>query len=265
MSKEQLSIIGIFTILFAVLYFGFDTKPSEFELLEKSRALNMSSTDISILRKEAFDEIGKSERGRIELLMAQLNNAIDTVDRIETLKSLSGAWFEFGRYAIAGHYAELVAEINESDETWGITGTTYAFGIGKSITDKENKFCFEGAINAFDNAISLNPSVIRHQVNKAITFIEHPLPDNPMKGIQLLLDLNNNEPDNVLVLNQLAKFGIQTNQLEKAETRLKKALTLHPENAESNCLMADLLERRNEKSAAKVYRDKCLQLTNEDN
>lgn len=262
MNSTQKSTIGFFLILFAVLYFGFDTKPSDHKLIEKSRALKMSSTDVSILKREAADKLSNAQISRIEILNAQLKSATDTLDKVSFMKELSGAWYEFGHPAIAGSYAEEIATIEDTDDAWGITATTYAIGIGSSDSEKERKFCKEKAMAAFDMAISLDSDEIRHQINKAVTLADHPDEDNPMKGILQLLDLNKRYPDNVSVINQLAKLGMETNQLDKALERLEKALQLEPNNLTSNCLMADLLTRRNESAIAEEYINKCKSLSN---
>jgi len=260
MNKNQKATIGIFLALFAVLYFGFDTKPSGHGQIEKSRALKMSTTDVSILKREAFGKLTGVEQGKIELLRAQLVNAQDSIQKLSFLKELSGAWYEFGFASIAGDFAEQVAEITNSDESWGIAATTYFRGIGDSQSDKEKKFCKERAMNAFDIAISLNSDRIIHQVNKAVTLAEHPDEDNPMKGILQLLDLNKKYPDNVSVLNQLARLGLKTNQIDKALERLKKALSLQPENLTSNCLMAEVLSKSNKSAEAEEYKIRCQNL-----
>lgn len=258
MTKAQISTIGIFTLLFAILYFGFSTKPSDHKLIEKSRALKMSTTDVSILKREAVQQLNNVQQGRIDLLNAQLNNATDSLDRIKFLKDLSGAWYEFGFSSIAGTYAEEIAEQEGTDVAWGIAATTYAIGIGKAISEKDSKYCKERAMAAFDMAISLEEGdAVVHKLNKAVTLADHPDEDNPMKGILQLLDLNKQHPDNVPVLNQLAKLGMRTNQLDKALDRLTRALNLDSENVLSNCLMADLLSKRNESAKAEEYINKC--------
>lgn len=262
MTKIQKVTIGTFLALFAVLYFGLDTKPSGHSEIEKSRALKMTTTDVSILKREAFGKLTDVQKGKVELLQAQLANVQDSIQNISFLKELSGAWYEFGFLSIAGDYAEQVADIENTDEAWGIAATTYSIGIGKSQSEKEGQFCKEKAMNAFDVAISLDDNRVIHQVNKAVTLAEHPDSDNPMKGILQLLDLNKRFPDNVSVLNQLARLGLKTNQIDKARERLKKALSLQPENLTANCLMAEVLSRSNESAEAEKYKIRCQNLMN---
>jgi len=89
-----------------------------------------------------------------------------------------------------------------------------------------------------------------------LIYVDHP-DQNPMQGIQMLLKLNENYPENVQVLNQLARLGIRTNQFEKAIQRLQKALTLEPNNNTSICLIAQAYERSGQTALAKEFQDKC--------
>ena len=78
-----------------------------------------------------------------------------------------------------------------------------------------------------------------------------------MKGIQILLKLNKNYPENVPVMNNLAKFALQTNQLDRAQVRLQKAAELDPNNRMTNCLSMELYTKLGELSTAEQFRAKC--------
>ena len=78
-----------------------------------------------------------------------------------------------------------------------------------------------------------------------------------MQGIQMLLKMNKEEPENTSVLLTLARFGMQTNQFEKAEGRLLKVLTLEPENKTANCMMLDVLTKLGKVASAGPYQAKC--------
>jgi predicted Zn-dependent protease len=114
-----------------------------------------------------------------------------------------------------------------------------------------------GAVRCLENAISLNPGNLDHRINLAICYAELPPADNPMKGIQLLLELNRNNPESSAVLYHLARFGMRTGQYEKAEERLKSALALDPEQRRLHCLMAELQTQRNRPGEAAEYQAKC--------
>ncbi len=260
MTKSQIITIAGFSALFLILLFGFRTKPKELLEQERTRSLNLSATDISIIRDEAMQAVDGSTRSNIQILQSQLENNQDSIAEIEILKNLSSTWYNQDQYAMAGHYAEQIGQVTESAQAWGIAGTTYAIGIKRSTEDKQKLYCKEKALESLENAISLDPDNLDYQINRAVIFAEHPDSENPMRGIQILLKLNKNFPKNVPVINNLAKFALQTNQLDKASERLQSALALEPNNKTTVCLMAEAMSRQGQMAQAEEFRIKCEQL-----
>ena len=257
MTKFQILVVSSMILLFAGMYFGLNTKPKRQKAIEKSRAIEAESTDINALLNDAKSGLSNVESSQIAALELQLNQANTDSVRIEILKELSGNWYRLERVEIAGFYAENIAEIENNDEAWSIAGTTYAIGVQRTNEDKVKRFCFGRAVRAFENAISLNPSNTTHKVNLAVCYAENPLPENPMKGILMLTDLVEKEPDNVLVLTTLGRFAIQTGQFDKAIERLLKVLLLEPENNKANCLLSQAYQGKGNNTEAENFAKKC--------
>jgi len=260
MNKAQAITIASFVALLLILLFGFNTKPAKLLLQEKTRSLNQQFTDINIIKDQAMEQLSGDQRAQIQILQSKLDIADDSLKTNVALKELSGKWFAIENYALAGYYAEQIAEKSQNAAAWGIAGTTYAIGIKKSLEEKLQKYCREKSLLSLENAISLAPDNIEYQLNRSIVYIEHPEPDNPMKGVQLLLKLNKNFPENVPVINNLARFALQTNQLDKALVRLNTALELESDNKMTHCLLAQAYSNKGEEGLAEEFRIKCEQL-----
>ncbi len=257
MTKLQIVVVSSMILLFAGMYFGLDIKPKEQKAIEKSRAIEAESTDINALLEDAKSELSAEKSTLILSIETKLNKAQTDSAKVETLKEISGAWYRMDRIDIAGFYAQSVAEIENSDESWGIAGTTYTIGAQRAKEEKVKQFCFGRAIKAFENAISLNPSNTTHKVNLAVCYAENPLPDNPMKGILMLRDLNEKEPENVLILTTLGRFAIQTGQYDKAIERLRKAVEIEPKNIKANCLLSQAYRGTGDNEKADNYAKFC--------
>ena len=253
---QKLTIVGA-CVLLVTLFFGFSTKPDTLIQQEKVRALNSTSTNIDIIQRDVLKDLTGDQRASIQILEARIEEAQDTVERVESLKELSGTWFRYGEYALAGSAAEKVAEAIGDAQSWSIAGTTYARGISDQSVEKKTAYCKEKAIECLENAISIDPDNIDHKLNRGILFANYPEQTNPMKGIQILLKLNKNHPENVPVMNNLAKFALQTNQLDRAQVRLQKAAELDPNNRMTNCLSMELYTKLGELSKAEQFRAKC--------
>lgn len=257
MNKSQYFTIGGFVLLFAVLYFGFDTKPKEIKIAEKSRVNFIETTNIQNLLQEARENMRPDEMGVMDAMYMRVEAAETDSMKIQEFKNLSSSWYRQSYYGIAGYYAEEIAKILESEESWSIAGTTYAAGISKANSEKERKFCAERSREVLEKAVSINPDNVNHKINLAVTFAEMPVADNPMKGVMMLLDLNEKNPENVSVLYQLARFGLKTGQHDKATERLIKALSIEPNNQRLICLLADVYSASGNKSKSEEFRSRC--------
>ncbi len=243
MTKLQLIVVSAATVLLAVLYFGFDTIPKEHAEIEESRMMSATITDINALLKSAKADMTGDQSTRIQWMEQQLGAAQNDSSRIALLKDLSGAWYQAGHAAIAGHYAEEVAVLTEEEMAWSIAGTTYAAGLKGAKEEKIKQYCLEKMINAFESAISLNPENTTHKVNLALCYVDHPPQAQPMKGVLMLVDLSRKFPEDPLVLMHLGRLAIQTGQYEKAVVRLTKAVSVDPQNPKINCLLGKALEQ----------------------
>jgi tetratricopeptide (TPR) repeat protein len=245
-------LVSILAVL--AVYFLLPTKDQDQEAIEKSRVLNFESISIPVVLKEARSKLSDEDKVLFSDLEAHMG---DDSLQVEGFKTLSREWFDRGEFILAGHYAEKVAEVEESAEAWGIAGSTYALAMQRYEGQDEVDFTKKRALSSYDKAISLDPENVEYRVNKAVCYAEKPDSDDPMKGIMMLLDLDRNYPEQPSVLNTLAYYGLQTGQVEKAEGRLMKVLEIEPDNRRANCLMARLLRENGREAEAEPYSAKC--------
>ncbi|MCI5083462.1 MAG: hypothetical protein MRY78_17315 [Saprospiraceae bacterium] len=225
--------------------------------------MNAETTTIQNLLADAKKNLSPSESASVLGLEQELAEAQTDSTKVESWKKLSGRWYGLGHPSISGHYAQLVAEKENSERSWSIAGTTFTICIQRAEEEKVKTFCTDRAVQAFESAISINPENTTNRVNLALAYAENPPKNNPMQGIQLLLELNRENPDDVLVLTTLARLGLRTGQFEKAVGRLEKALTIEQNNVAANCLIAQAYEQLGRAAEAASYAQKCDELRNQ--
>ena len=245
-------------ILLAILLLGFDTKPSTQKAFEKSRSLNTREFDIQSLQSEGKKGLSKDEMNRIETLEAQIQFGSADSTSIRLLKEISGHWFRLGNPLLAGYYAKKVAEQEQDATSWSITGTTFISALNSEGIDERNKeIAKEQAIEAFENAISLEPDVIEHRINQALCYIEYPDAAQPMKGIQMLASLASTNPESALPPYHLARLALKTGQIGKAEERIGQALKIDSTNVKIACLARDIYRAANKPDKAEKWAGLC--------
>lgn len=257
MTRPQIALITGAGALVLLLFFGFDRVPSEQKLVEKSRALNFETADWTGILREAEDRIPQESLAYINTLRNVVENSPVDSQRISSLKQLSGAWFRLSEYTVAGFYAEQAAREENSEESWAIAGATYAYTLSSDADQEIKDVALRAAERSFENAISLNPDNVDHRINLAICYAEHPPAENPMKGIQSLLSLQREHPDNTSVLFHLARYGMQTGQYDRAIERLESALEINPSEQRVICLLEQAYRETGDLELSRKYGELC--------
>ncbi len=260
MNKLQYGVLAFGLILFTVLYFGFSNVPPQQAEINEARVINQEETDVNALRRLADKELSVDDLVEVHNIERKLQKDVAEEEKIALLKSLSGNWYKLKRYGLAGFYAQRIAETENTADAWSIAGTSYASGVISTKDKAEKSYCFNRAIKAFENASSLEPDNINHQVNLALCYVENPLENQPMKGISLLLDLLEKNPDSVPVLTNLGRLAIRTGQFDKAVERLAKAKSLEPKNANVTLLLSEAYNGLGKKEEALAYLEEYKQL-----
>lgn len=258
MKKQHFALLIFGALVFGLLYIVLDTKPKNQKLEEKSRALQMEATGIQNLLIEAKAGLSEEQRAVLDQLVEEVRSGEGDLGReMEAYKRLSGAWYEMGRGDIAGFYAEEVALRDSSAQAWAIAGTTYSLAVQSSDEEKIRVWASKRSRQAFENAISIDPDNVDHKINLALTYVDNPSGGAPMKGILMLRDMIDKNPDEVKVINQLARLALRTNQNAKAVSRLEHAITVEPNNKTTICLLAQAYQATQDKEKADLYSALC--------
>ena len=186
MNRQQILVVASALALFFILYFGCDVKSKEQQSVEVARTLEGAKLDMATVKKDAMKALKPAQATEIEVLIQKSESSKDP----SVLKQLSAAWHNAGHDEMAATYAEQVAEIEKTDEAWSIAGANYFLALQHTDDKSLHDFCANQAAKAFQNAASLNPTKLEYRINLALCYTESPPQDNPMKGILLLRELD---------------------------------------------------------------------------
>jgi len=257
LGRSHLLAIALFTALFMILYFGCDTKSVEHRKLEKSRIQNFELISIERLISESKPKLPGALSIEIQDYEKRLKLVETDTQKVNYLKSLASLWYKGEQPLISGYYAEQIAAAENTIDAWSIAGTTYAIAAKKGDDGNEKQHAIVKSRVAFENALSLDPENIDNKINLALSYVESPEQENPMKGILMLVDLNKKYPENIPVLMQLGRLSLETGQLEKAVERLTKVIELRPTLREAHCLIAEVLRQKGENALAEEAQRRC--------
>ncbi len=257
MNKSQYLAALVALLVFLGLYLGFDTTPADQKITERSRGIQLESTSFETLLEDARAHLTDEAAKRTLELEEQLAKASPGAEQIKALKQLSGWWYEQGQIPVSGAYAEQVAELAKTDTAWSVAGATFFQALIGQMDAKIRDYCGTHAVKAFESAISLNPYQVEHRVNLALVYAENPPPDEPMKAVLQLRELERQYPESPAVYNALGRLAIKTGQWERAVQRLEKAWSLDSDNPNTPCLLARAYEGAGQADKAAEFAARC--------
>lgn len=257
MQKPQYLTLLAAALLFVGLYLGFDTKPAGQKKIEQSREISGEATTLSTLLETAVASLTLAQREQWAALDATAQAASDDKQKAEAIKRISAWWYQAGNLPVAGGFAEQVAQLENTDAAWSVAGGTFFNALSADQDPIQRKYCADHAVKAFESAASLAPDQVEHRVNLALVYAENPPPDNPMKAVLMLRDLETKYPDAAPVYNALGRLAIKTNQWQRAIERLEKARSLDKTNLNTPCLLAKAYKGAGNTEKANEYARIC--------
>lgn len=257
----QVIVIALGIILFSVLYFGFDNKPSNRGEVDKTRALKAEgTTETDKIIEAAKAALTKDELIEITELEAALPLQLTDSLRAETYKELSREWNKLEEFAVGGVYAKKVAESLKTETAWSIAGTTFGIAMQKTQNPENRQFCIDEAVGAFQKALEINPNETQHKINLALIYVES---TQPMQGIMMLRELSKEEPENTSVLMALGQLSIRSGQYDKAVERYQQVVDIDPNNIKGYYALAQVYQSTGKTQQAINSYQKCLTLSND--
>jgi tetratricopeptide (TPR) repeat protein len=257
MQKVQYLALFSSFLLLLTMYIGCETKASNVKDIAKARTLVAENTTREVLEMYAKRNLESADLLLLENLNLDLERNGDLNKKAEIARKLSAKWYDLNHPAIAGAYAEMVAEWFPSAEAWSIAGTTFGRAIAQKDDVKIREFAAKHAVTAFENAVSLSPEDWTNKLNLALVLTDVPPQENPMKGVKMLLALNDSYPDNARILFHLGRLAIQTGQFEKAVERLEKSLELDASQPQIYCLLERAYRETEKSDLAAKASDQC--------
>lgn len=220
MSKGQYVLLASALVLFVSLSF-MSTRVVDNEKEQVSEDAEMPNET----HTELSDEVLREVQNWKEIFYQSTSQA----SKLEVLEKLLGVYIKSNRFDSAAKYAEHYATDYPSLQTKLKAGDLYYEAFTFAILPKKSEAAGEKAREFYEAVLAEKPDSLNLKVKIGRTLI---LPQNPMGGIRMILNVLEEDPTNRSALYNLGLLAIQSNQLEKAEGRFKQILELYPEDEE---------------------------------
>ncbi len=175
--------------------------------------------------------------------------------QIQLYRKLSAFWMDsIGAFVPYAKYIAEAAKLENSEKT--LTFAAHLF-LGELQTVEEQPLKVWMAIEAkelFEKALELNPDNDSTKIGLGSTYFFGAAGNQPpMKGIGLIREVAEKDPDNVFAQYMLGVGSFISAQWPKAIERFEKVLQLQPENLEAMLRLADAYEQSGDKPNAKKW------------
>ncbi|MEO6520729.1 MAG: tetratricopeptide repeat protein [Mucilaginibacter sp.] len=236
-------------------------KPGAGARISETRAGNSSvnaNIDANYVSAPAKTAVGSNLSAEITALENSLKNAGSNTDKVKFETELAKKWDDVNQPAPAAFYYMAIAKEKNGYQDWVNAGDRFNDAF-KLTQDTLAQPTFVGnAVEAFNNALKLNPNGLEAQTGLGIADVNGGAP-SPMTGIGLLLGVVAKDPNNRKAVLNLGTFAMKSGQYQKAVERFK-TLIAKKEELEPYFYLAESYKQLGMKKEAIDAYQKCKEL-----
>lgn len=266
-NKKQIVVIGSVVILMGLLL-SMDikglVKPKE-GATESShdagQAQQMPALSLQSISETAKAGINASIAQEISGLEAKLNQASGP-EKLTIQKQLAEKWDDVNQPAPQAFYFEKIAAQDSTYTNWLKTGDLFTAAYQSASDTLIQPALTQKAIDAYQKALALQPNSRDAKTGLGVAYVSGT--GNPMQGIQLLLGVVKEDPENVKANYNLGLFSMRSGQFNKAVNRFKTVIAKQPD-PESWFYLATSYENLGQKQEAIIAFQKSKELAADPN
>lgn len=163
-------------------------------------------------------------------LRNQMKTSADKKTRLSLASTLATRFESKGLFDSAARYRAMLAESDDKLANLYKAGDAYFNSFNTAASPKKGAAAAEKARKYYATILVKDPRQLSAKTRMAMTYIGS---ETPMKGISLLREVIDVDPDNEEALYNLGILSIQSNQHSKAVERFERLLMKHPENTKA--------------------------------
>lgn len=257
--------------LIALLYWGGNTVPP---LKKPTAEMQRPNSGGSVaqgpntMKPASFDSIVSASRKQLTKVAADSVMAIeneltamrDSARMATVFVRLANLWQRNKQLPVAAYYKGMAAKLENSEKNLTFAGQFYVELMEHENSPAIMKWeAIEGA-DVLERSLKINPDNEDTKLALATCYIEGT--GEPMRGVQILLAITREKPDDIPANMLLGKMSIQSGQFDKAVGRFETVLKKEPENTEALYFLAQAYEGKGDKKRTIELLEECKRIVN---
>lgn len=173
---------------------------------------------------------------------------------------LSDLWKRNNQDAAAAYYKGKAAKLENSEKSLTFAAQFYMHMMEHESEPSMLRWEATEATALLEQALKLDPEKEETKLLLATCYIEGA--GEPMKGVQILLAITREKPDDIPANMLLGRMSIQSGQFDKAVGRFETILKKEPANTEAMYFLAQAYEGKGDKQKAIELLQECKRIVN---
>jgi tetratricopeptide (TPR) repeat protein len=186
----------------------------------------MPALSLQSISETAKEGLNASIAEEITALEAKLNQA-PASGKLAIQKQLAEKWDDVNQPAPQAFYYQMIAAKDSTYANWLKTGDLFAAAYQSAPDTLVQPALTQKAIDAYQKALALQPNSLDAKTGLGVAYVSGT--GNPMQGIQLLLGVVKEDPENVKANYNLGLFSMRSGQFDKAVNRFKTVIAKQPD------------------------------------
>lgn len=149
---------------------------------------------------------------------------------INGYRALAEMFYNSSMFDSSAYYFEQIALHNPGIQNWTMAGDAYLQAASLAFNPVEIDKMATKSREAYSNVLRMDPNNLYAKTNSALTFVDS---DTPMRAINVLREVLDQNPQYVPAILSMAKLSLQSFQYDKAAERFVEVLKLDPTNLDA--------------------------------
>ena len=209
----------------------------------------------------SHQQLPKTAADSVKTIENELAATRDSSRMAAVFITLAHTWEVNGHPAIAAYYGAKAAKLENSEKKLNFAGQFFLDLMHDAATPPSVQLWeAQEAVDCFKRSVALDPDNDTAKLALASAYIEGT--GETMQGVQLLLGITREKPDDIPANLMLGRLSVQSGQFDKAIKRFETVLKQEPRNTEALYFMAEAYKGRGDKQKAIELFEQCKQIVN---
>ena len=258
--------IAIAVALTALIYWGGNTIPplkKQAAETQRPSGAGMAAQGPNTMKPASSDSVITASKKQLPKTVADtvrtIENELTAIRDSSRMASVFGKLSKVYDHAHAGapaaYYNGLEAKLENSEKKLTFAGQFFLQLMESESSPSVQAWEAGEAVSCFERSLKINADNEDTKLGLATAYIEGA--GEPMRGVQILLAITREKPDDIPANMLLGRMSIQSGQYEKAVGRFETVLKTDPRNREALFFLAQAYEGKGDKAKAIQLFEEC--------